>query len=255
MQLTLLKLYLPTVQAHPLMIKLTLVLLAFASFACNRDKCAKGEGDSFERRFNLPNFKHFIVDIPGDIDIYPDTMRNNSQLVVLGQKNVLDRIDVNHSGGVVRMSFSECLTNHSNIKFRLYVHSLERISVQSAARIKTQSNIYTPSLHFEGKASTESELAVYTPYLKTQMLNAGQLSITGYARRHESQTAAGTSVFCRQMLCDTAHINHASFGQFELYVFGFLKADISGGTLSMWGSDTLQADTLITPPGVFHDMR
>lgn len=222
---------------------------------CKRKKCAEGEGDRYERAFNLPNFKEFIVEIPGDVEIYPDTLRTSSKLVVLAQTNVLDRIDISQSGGRVRISFSECLINHSNISFRIYVAGLEKIQVLSAAKVITHSNLYTDRFHLEGRASTQADISVYTPYLKTEMLNAGTLQLTGYARRHESQTASGTSVLARELLCDTAIINQQSFGNFECYAMGYLKAEIGGGILSFWGTDTVAVDTVIKAPGIFKDNR
>lgn len=238
---------------------LILVLLLVTQVGCKKypwDKCEIGEGDNFEEVKNFENFHTFILDLPAEVEITPDTNLKQSRIVVFAQKNVSKEIVASVNNGVVHVSFNKCFKSHNDIVFKIYTPWLRNITLNTAARVSTTKAIYGDHFTIDAKSGTNINLSCVLDSLNTQFKSAGNIMIDGYAKRQVLNSTGSGKYVAPYLVSDSVIFNLAGSGYASIYSTGYLIGSIDGNSiLDFNGEDTLNLNTQILGSGTINDLR
>lgn len=234
--------------------QVTLVLLVFGLIGCG-DDCEEGEGARVEIERNFQNFSTFSLDIPGSVEIFPDTNLESSKVVLFGQKNVINGIEMKVSEGTLSASFTSCFKNHEEIEFRIYTPWIQKIIVNSSARVKSNSAIFGDHVALEANAGSSINLGLKVDTFTTLSRNAVDITVTGYAKKQFITSSSSGRYFGSELLSDSVVVGMFSSGYANIYSTGYLVADVQAGIVEFNGEDTLNVSTNIGGSGQVFDLR
>lgn len=220
------------------------------------DECDVGEGDGFTVTRNFENFHTFILDIPAQIELTPDTNLKSSRIEIFGQKNVTEQITTSIDNGVVSVSFDKCFKSHSDIEFRVYTPWLKKLVLNSASRIKTTKALYGDHFTLDVNSGTSIDVVCVLDSLRAELGSAGNIELNGYASRQNIENTSNAIYQAQNLISDSCIIDMSGAGVIDVYSTGHLIANLSGnGIINFYGEDTLHIDTVNTAAGSINDKR
>jgi hypothetical protein len=232
------------------------LVLIVLSTSCKRNGCIEAEGGRFEDVRNFENFHTFILDIPGEIEVWTDTTRSYSRIDILAQKDILENLQTSIASGVVSVGFTNCFESHDEITFRLYVNRLQRIVVNQSGRVKTGNRLIVDHFSLELNQSTTADMVIHTDSIHTSLGNASLCTYHGYTHMASHELLSAGTLSAMELISDTSYVNIIGTGNVNLHAIGLLSVDVNGGgSVSFIGSDTLNIEEKLSNGGRLIDNR
>ncbi|MGB0404518.1 MAG: GIN domain-containing protein [Salibacteraceae bacterium] len=238
---------------------LILALIVVTQTGCEKypwDKCEIGEGDSFEEVRNFENFHTFVLDIPAEVQIIPDTNLTQSKIVVFAQENVNKEVITSVRNGVLSVSFNKCFKSHKDIVFKIYTPWLQNITLNTASRVSTAKSIYGEHFTIIAKSGTNINISCVVDSINTQFKSAGNINIDGYASRQVLNSTGSGKYMAPYLVSDSVLFNITGSGYSSVYSVGYLIGSIDGNSiLDFNGEDSLNLNTQVLGSGTINDLR
>lgn len=216
--------------------------------------CEKGIGDVFEDRRSFTNFTSFTLDIPAELFLHPDTTRRRSEVVIIAQNNVAEQIEVINNDGAISVGFDGCFREHKEIQFHLYFNKLERLIINSPAKVFSSKALYGKKFNLVLNESASCNAFYFLDELIVDFRGAANITSNGYAHTHRVNFNSPSTYDASNLITDTTYVDMQANGTLKCYAAGLLDIQMSNGTIEYNGEDTLNITDRITG-GVLVDKR
>ena len=216
--------------------------------------CEKGTGDVFEDRRSFANYHTFTLDIPSELYIHYDSSRSRSEVMVVAQENVAEQIIVTDNDGFITVGFDGCFREYEEIQFHLFVKSLEKLVVNSPAKVYTTKAIYGEKFHLVFNESASLDAFFYVDELQVDFRGAANIKTQGYAHVHKANFNSAATYDAQYLITDSTYVIMNSTSTFKAYASGLLDVTMTQGVIEFDGEDTLNFTDRKTG-GVLLDLR
>jgi hypothetical protein len=116
----------------------------------------EGVGEAITKNFNVDMFRYLEIDVNSDVEL----IQSDSLYVqVVGQKNIVDLLDVSVSNSHMIIKFKRNLVHTDPLKFIISVPSIQKIELNGAGKFVINSWKNEDRLQFVNNGSSEFDVA------------------------------------------------------------------------------------------------
>jgi hypothetical protein len=123
--------------------------------------CIEGTGENITIERTIENFTELEIDGAFKVTIEQDRNLDKPQITLIGQQNIIDKINTNVKGGKLNIEFSErCYHVEEVIEIHIKIIDIKSIEADGASDVKALSLIKSDDLELDvdGAANIEMEL-------------------------------------------------------------------------------------------------
>ena len=121
-----------------LLVSIAMTLAASLGVAgCGSDDCVNGSGAVISQTLDLSRFDGFDFQIAGEVTAVPGATQ---QVMVRGQENVIDLLNLDVINGVWEIGFVQCVSNVNGLQVELTLPELTSIALSGAGTVEAETN-------------------------------------------------------------------------------------------------------------------
>ncbi len=218
-----------------------LVLAAFVSscgnFWSGLGTSLQGSGISKTEKRDVAAFTRIVNTIPIDIEA---TTKQDQQLELTGDDNVLPYVKTTVSGGTLFVDTTEPLLNWSNkttLRLKISMRTLESVEVSGVGSV-TAEPLETPTMRVAMSGAGNITLnKVKVQEFSASVSGVGQVRVQGEADRGELDLSGAGNIQARSLVLKQANVRVSGVGSAYVSVLQTLDAAVSGaGNVIYYGS-------------------
>ncbi|MEX0967166.1 MAG: head GIN domain-containing protein [Bacteroidia bacterium] len=210
--------------------------------ACSKDghRCIKGKGSIVSRDFSIQPFDRFSYFGSGDIYI---TQGAATTMRIEGQQNILEELDIDNTGGELRIGKNNCFRGHKDITIHITTPSLISVSLSGSSTLRGIGTFESTSFQASISGSGDADLNIFTEHLVADISGSGSMRFGGSAGFQHLNISGSGSMHAFALEGEEADIDVSGSGECEVNVSQKLKVRISGsGDVYYKGNPVIESD-------------
>ena len=124
------------------------ILGLFIAFGLS--SCEKGEGPVVEREFSVGTFNAIELNISETVFVTQDTF---TQVLVQGQQNILDLLDIRVRGGILTIDFDKSVGRHKELEFYITMPDVSLLENKSSGDIVGLNQFFANDMFLTNRGS------------------------------------------------------------------------------------------------------
>ncbi len=200
-------------------------ILAILLFGSSCERCRQGIGKTTEKTIQLENFDEISIDIPGKIYI---RQSNSYQVKVECNENLMSILDFEVSRKKLRLKSTNCIDGFTDLNVYVSVPNLEKITVNSDARLYTQSNFKIKDFKLEVNGAGTAKLDLNCKDLETELNGMAKIKYSGQCKKHEIEINGTGSVNTYKMITQELEIELNGSGTGKVSASEKLDISVNG---------------------------
>lgn len=242
--------------------KLTLGVLMVLTLTtgCRREIfCVRGEGSKVTETLSLPPFSGIRLDVPATVRL---TQNATQSVTVTAQENILEELEYDVVGDVLRIKDKNCINRHAGIDFQIAIPTLIEASVSGSGEIITDSmftgiNYLVADISGSGNLTLNAEAQnveitisgsgdvkanLVSDRLDAQISGSGSVTLSGAADRQDLKISGSGKYRSFGMPSRVCDATISGSGDCEVDVSESLSVTISGsGSVYYRGNPSVNA--------------
>lgn len=204
-------------------------LLVIAVVVSSCTPCVKGTGENITIERTIENFTELEIDGAFKVTIEQDRNLDKPQIILIGQQNIIDKINTNVKGGKLNIEFSErCYQVDEVIEIHIKIIDIKSIEADGASNIKALSLIKSDNLDLDVDGAANIEMELRTKDLKINADGAASFKLSGKADEMNIKIDGAGSVKAFDLLTNAVDVKVDGAGVCEVNVRDELDVKITG---------------------------
>jgi hypothetical protein len=220
--------------------------LAFLS-SCGSlfNDCVNGYGSTETENRTVSEFQKINFTTTGKVYI---TQGATQSLVVKAQRNVLDELNTNVSGGELRISFRRCIKSASPIEIHITMPQIQGIRLSGSGDVEgiNRWQVNNLDLQLSGSGNIRAQFDALNTF--AQLSGSGKIAVNGTTLDFNSNLSGSGKVEAFGLISDNCEAQISGSGSMEINVSQQLNAKISGSG-SIWYKGTPNINSQISGSG------
>lgn len=232
----------------------SLIGLTAITTSCERNKCIDASGSIKVQEENLSTIKSVELDISANVYVQSDESITEPYYRLEASENIIDEIDMDHSGSKLTISTDRCFSNDEQIEIRIYTNDFEKADLNGSGMIILNGDDFNNSMDLDisGSGTIDAELDVNN--LDATISGSGEILLFGSANDLGVRISGSGDLKGYSFSTKNADITISGSGNAELAVDSTLDVSISGsGNVYYTGSPDV--DSNITGSGSVQGMN
>lgn len=203
---------------------LSVIMLMLIVSSCNID-CTEGHGDLKSETRVLRSFTKIKLGLDARVIITKDSVQS---VRIEAQPNILQILTTDVSGGELRISSEECLTDYKTIMVYIAMPNLEGVDVNGSGNIETRGT-FSPDkveLTINGSGTITATLNANEAYATIR--GSGNINLNGSARKFGIEIAGSGDVNAQDMPAQNCDVSVKGSGNCKVFAISKLDVDIAG---------------------------
>lgn len=202
--------------------------------------CANGKGSAVTQNFSIDPFSSIDLKLDADLVLTPGATQ---QVAVTGQQNIIDRLSLIVSSGVLTIDYDKCYKDADRITIAITSPDLLAIIMNSVGDITATGTFAAERFDITHKASGSVTMPLDVDVLAINHEGDGALTLTGTADRQEVDFSGSGDYHGFGVTSDTCFVVSAAGGDVEVNVTNYLDVHItSSGNVYYKGYPTIVQD-------------
>ncbi len=186
--------------------------------------CINGVGNEVETTFKLPNFDG--VQLTNNVDVYI-TQGSPQKVVVKGQGNIIDLLDLRVSRGVLDIGFRNCVNRH-NIEIYLTMPDVAFVGNAGSGYIYGENFFDAFDIVLRNSGSGKIDLGLKATDIDASISGSGDIVLEGSAGYLSLKNSGSGDFEAFKLKNDKAFIQVTGSGDAATWVVKVLDVKISG---------------------------
>ncbi|MCU0447004.1 MAG: DUF2807 domain-containing protein [Microscillaceae bacterium] len=220
--------------------------LAFLS-ACGSifNDCVNGYGSTQTENRTVSEFQKINFTTTGKVYI---TQGNIQSVVVKAQRNVLDELNTNVSGGELRISMRRCIKSASPIEIYLTMPQIQGIRLSGSGDVQGMNRwqVNNLDLQLSGSGDIRAEFDALNAF--AQLSGSGKIVASGTSLDFNTNLSGSGKIEAFGLISDDCEARISGSGNTEVNVSKQLNAQISGSG-NIWYKGTPNISSQISGSG------
>jgi hypothetical protein len=229
--------FLKTKHVKPLIMKKISLAFLLVTSIISFSSCRKvtGEGPAIQQSRSEKNFTSIEMGVPGEMYYTPGSIFS---IEITAQQNILDVIETNVSGGLLRVKVKNGVNirSHEDIIVKVTAPDVTGLGVNGSGNIHVSAP-YNPSfsrLSVNGSGDI-SIASLRTADLEGRISGSGKIEVFAGDADEETLSISGSGLIdIAGLIADRAKTNTSGSGNIRLHVVSSLDSKISGSGVVMY---------------------
>jgi len=206
---------------------LLLVAVSLFSWRCNLDEiCERGNGPTINKELVLPTFHSVILDISAEVIL---KQGDAQKVVVEGQENIIDLIELNVSNNTWRIDFDRtCVSNYNDLTIYITLPEIKRLEINGSGDIISDSVLKSNEISLVVDGSGDMDIAAEVTRINALIDGSGDIFLQGVADEVDFVIRGSGNINAFNLNALRADTEIRGSGSVETTVQNFLSVDIDG---------------------------
>lgn len=228
--------------AKPLIFSI-IAMLPFIT-SCDSDKWpfgVKGKGPIVTEERSFDSVIKGL-DLSIDAKVYV-TQSDENKFRIEAQSNILDVLETELNGDVVKIKFNCNVRKHDEIRIFAYIPETKYFEIDGSGTITAADTVYTDEIQFEIKGSGDINFAVVPTdantdtYIYSNIDGSGEIELLGKAYSHEISIQGSGEIEAYYLMSDKTSIDIEGSGTCWVYTRESLHVSIDGSGNVYYGGN------------------
>jgi hypothetical protein len=214
-------------------------LAMFSSCGSIFNDCINGYGTTETENRTVADFQKVNFTANGKVFI---TQGNAQSVVVKAQRNVLDELNTNVSGGELRISFRRCIKSASPIEIYLTMPQIQGIRLSGSGDVEGMNRWQANNLDLQlsGSGNIRAQFDALNTF--AQLSGSGKIMASGTSLDFNTNLSGSGKIEAFGLISDDCEAQISGSGSMEINVSKQLNAKISGsGNIWYKGSPNINS--------------
>ncbi|MBX2892451.1 MAG: DUF2807 domain-containing protein [Saprospiraceae bacterium] len=200
-----------------------------------------GEGPVKTETRSMRDFHAIRLNVGGEVEV---SVADNYFVEVQAQENLLPVLKTEVEDGALRIYFSENVSNHRGLKFRISAPAFDRFSISGSGKITSMTPIRSEKMKAEVSGSGDIVLQeVEFDSTIASISGSGGIQLGGKSNVLKASIAGSGDIKAKQLTANELKVDIAGSGSVTCDVAQTLKANIAGsGDVFYSGQPTVDAN-------------
>jgi len=204
-------------------------LLVLTIVASSCAPCVKGTGENITIERTIENFTELEIDGAFKVTIEQDRNLDKPQITLIGQQNIIDKINTNVKGSKLNVEFSErCYQVDEVIEIHIKIIDIKSIEADGASDIKALSLIKSDDLDLDVDGAANIEMELRSKELNINADGAASFNLSGEADEMNIKIDGAGSVKAFNLLTNIVEVKVDGAGVCEVNSREELDVKITG---------------------------
>lgn len=209
--------------------KILLYLFVVAFIVSSCAPCVEGTGENTTIVRTIENFTELEINGAFKVIIEQDRNLDKPQITLIGQQNIIDKINTNVKGGKLNIEFSErCYHVNEVIEIHIKIIDIKSIEVDGASDITALSLIKSGDFEFDVDGATTLEMELRAKDITINADGAASFNLSGEADEMNIKINGAGSVKAFDLLTDIVEVKVDGAGVCEVNARHELDVKITG---------------------------
>lgn len=223
----------------------TVIGLLIFGTSCQRNICLDANGAIVSEQASFDDIKRLEVDMKTNVYVQSDADISEPYYILEAPENVIDEIEMIHSGSRLRIKTDRCISTSGDINLWVYTNNFEKAELNGSGTIVINGNDFDNSvdLDISGSGVIDAELDVNK--LDVNISGSGEVYLYGSANDLDVNISGSGDLYSYQFLSQKTDVRISGSGNSEVAVADDLDVNISGsgnvffiGFPDVWSSIT-----------------
>ena len=203
--------------------------------------CECGEGDIVSQTLNINEFTG--VKLRGSSKVFI-TQGNDFQVIVEGQQNIIDLIELDIQDNIWEIEFEECIRDYEKLNFYITIPDITRLEVSGSGDIVGQNAFNADVLQLKVDGSGEVDVEIENAEtVETKIEGSGKIKVKGQANDSENRISGSGDLRAFDLEVLTSYVKITGSGDAEVNASDELKVKITGsGNVYYKGNPAIDVD-------------
>jgi len=207
----------------------TILLIVTTSGCLKTPFCETGFGELENETIELEQFSKISLQISGDVYL---TQSDTQSVVILAQRNILDRIKTNVLNDELSIEFNECISFHDGIQIFISMKDIESLEIAGSGSITSENPISVKNLELtiDGSGEIDLDNILVEENLESHIFGSGDISLKGTetAKQHDIEIVASGNVNAYSLPTENVNITIDGSGNAYVNALSTLDVEIYG---------------------------
>ena len=195
--------------------------------------CVHGNGPIVSQEFILPQIYGIVVSLPANVFI---TQGPEQEIIVEGEENILDEIDLNIRNGIWEVETRRCVRDVYQLQIFITLPMIEELSILGSGSIVSENLLDVEDLFLSIPGSGHIDLAVDADDIDAEIPGSGNIYLEGVADKVDLNITGSGDYKAYNLDSNDSDIRISGSGNAWVRVFDYLRVRISGsGTVRYRG--------------------
>lgn len=203
-------------------------------------RCERGDGPIVEQELFLPTFSAIDLDISADVCI---TQGPEQIVMVEGEQNIINELDLDVSGGRWKIEFDDCVRNYESLKIFITSPFFDELRVSGSGLIFSNDVITMEEMLLRVSGSGDIDLALDVREVDSRITGSGEIKLEGVAAFAEHEINGSGDLRAFDLLTGDTGVKIRGSGSAEVLAEERLDVRITGsGDVFYRGNPRLRVD-------------
>ncbi len=188
-------------------------------------QCEEGEGEVESFELNIDNFKGIDLKIDGEVFI---TQGNSRQVLVEGQKNIIDMLELDIRDEVWDIELDDCARKYDDLRIYITMPYIDYLALSGSGEIVSENTIESSELTLRLSGSGRMNLGLNTKSLDARISGSGSIRAEGIADIADFHISGSGELRTFDMESLIGEVRITGSGDVEVRVLDELDVSISG---------------------------
>jgi hypothetical protein len=203
------------------------MLLSAALMVTSCIDCIEGNNQVVTRSIKAGEFTGIKLSCDARVILVADSAASDS-LVLQGESNILDLIEVEESGNALRIDSKKCYSSNKQVVITIPVKSLAALKVNGSGGFESEGTIRCNDLELQINGSGSIELALEAAEINSQINGSGDVNLKGSAQNHKVEINGSGNVNAFEMPAGKTYITVNGSGDCRVFTTTLLDVEIRG---------------------------
>lgn len=237
------------------------ILIAFLAISClfmtscgdewdaieDEFDCKKGKGARIERELSLAEFTGIELDVQANVFI---SLGTEQRVVVEGQSNVVNDIELDVQGKVWEIEFDRCYKNYDDLDIFITVTDLTKLELNSSGNIVSQTDFTANQVALRITGSGNIIMNdLDASGVSSTITGSGSILLSGSATTHDVFVTGSGDVGSFGFVTTNSDISIVGSGDVEVNVSSDLDVGIAGSGSVYYKGDPNSVSSSISGSG------
>lgn len=205
----------------------------------NFNDCERGDGPIQTRILNMNNFQSIDLRIDAEVRL---TQGNVQEVVIEGQANILDLLELDVQNNRWEIEFDRCV-NNGDIKIFITMPTIRNLDVSGSGFIFGENTFTVNELDLRLTGSGDIDLSVDAIEVDSRISGSGKVRLEGITDSYDFEVSGSGDYEAFGLRAEEGDIQISGSGDAELFAEDRLDVEISGsGDVFYKGFPALNVD-------------
>ena len=187
--------------------------------------CERGDGPVQTRVLNLPDLHSLDLRIDAEVRL---TQGNQQSIIVEGQANILDLLELDVQNGRWEIEFDRCVNQRNDLRIIITMPQIRNLDVSGSGLIFGENTFDVDEIDLRVSGSGDIDLALDANEVDSRISGSGEVRLEGITDDFDFEISGSGDYEAFNMEARTGDVEISGSGNAEVFVTDRLDVEISG---------------------------